>query len=153
MKPDAALPGNGSIGAGTASCAATGKAMKQSRQDLLAPGHGVAQLRQGTGMYRMADIHPNEKKGDKGLVDNSHTKDFLLVDGILGVGAVRNGLALEALEGLMEDLLPVGRPRRKGGEVVIGATLALLLPPPGGQLRQVDDGRICVLELCHGDRR
>lgn len=63
MKPGAALPGNGSIGAGTASCAATGKAMKQSRQDLLAPGMAWRNCGRAQGcVYCMADIHPNERR-------------------------------------------------------------------------------------------
>lgn len=149
MKPAAALPGKWQHRGLGRKCAATGKAMKQSRQDLLAPG-----LAWRTAGHRGAwRISHREEKRQRTCRLGSHTKDFLLVDGVLSIGAVRDGLALEALKGLMEDLLPVGRPRREGGEVVIGAPLALLLPPPGGELRQVDDGRVGVLKLCHGDRR
>jgi hypothetical protein len=84
------------------------------------------------GGYRTKEKSSDVKRYN--LVDSSLTKDFLLVDGVLSVGAARYGPALEAVKGLMEDLLPVGRPQREDGEVVIGAPLTLLLPPPGGEL-------------------
>lgn len=125
--------------------------MKRNRQDLLAT-HSVAWRTTAGAQGYMAGISLKEKR-ESYANRQTRTKDLLLVDGVLGVGAVRHGLALEAFKGLVEDFLPVGRLRQKGGEVVIGAPMALLLPPPGGQLGQVEDGRVGVLELCHGGRR
>lgn len=146
MKPGAELPGVAASGPGMQVCSSR-KSHETKSARLV--GHSIARrtaLQQGTGVH---EKYLTENKGRE-LCEQTRTKDLLLVDRVLGVGAVRHGLALEAFKGLMEDLRPVGRPRREGGEVVIGPPVALLLPPPGGKLGQVEDGRVGVLELCHG---